>query len=564
MKNKVKNRVLVIDDEPVNIVALRQILTPEYDVYGVKDGATGVVTARQQQPDVILLDILMPEMDGFEVLSSLKSTEETRDIPVIFVTGLSSEGYEGKALDLGADDYIEKPFSDVVVKLRVQNILKVVNRTRTINERLRQQALMAKISHSFLTDSDIESMFTETLRTVGEFMDISQVLLLKYDEEEHVLLCRNEWLDPILNIETRLGDLFVLDEAVVSMISNLLATNEGDFCLHSNDPAVKHAMEPYRKHFNNYIMTPIFQKGKMCAVLDFSKEDDGEDWSESEIGLAVLVSGVFSGVFERHAIERDLNIVLKLKSELIAAKELAEHNRDLAERSSRAKSEFLSRMSHEMLTPMNAIIGMTQIAKISNSLDKTKSYIEKIDASAKHLVTMMHNVLDVSSGSSAFSLSESRFLISAMLEYILRRMAPDINKKHQTLSLDISQAIPETLYGDEKRITQVIVHLLANAIKFSPSQSEILLGAYIHEDEDDTLTLRIEVKDNGIGISEEQQRGLFELFEQADGSRTRKFGGIGIGLALSKCIVELMGGEICVESELGKGAKFTFTCKLKR
>ena len=151
-----------------------------------------------------------------------------------------------------------------------------------------------------------------------------------------------------------------------------------------------------------------------------------------------------------------------------------------------------------------------------------------------------------------------------MLEYILRRIKPALEKKQQTLTTNISQDIPKILIGDEKRITRATLHLLANATKFSPEESEIVLSIHVNEETDDSLVLRFEVSDNGIGISEEEQSTLFELFEQADGSVSRKYGGIGIGLPLSRCIVELMGGEIWVESELEKGAKFIFTCKLKK
>jgi len=200
---------------------------------------------------------------------------------------------------------------------------------------------------------------------------------------------------------------------------------------------------------------------------------------------------------------------------------------------------------------------------MSGDLDKIRSYINEIDVAAKHLVTMIHNVLDVSGGSGAFTLAEEPFLFSGMLDYIIGRVSPDMTKKNQTLSLYISPDMPETLVGDEKRITQVIIHLLSNASKFSHIDSKINLSAFVQDMSDNTITLWFDVKDNGIGISDEQQQNLFELFEQADGGNTRKYGGIGIGLPLSKCIVELMGGVIWVESELDKGSKFSFTCVVR-
>ena len=138
MTEEKRNTILVIDDEPANIVTIRHILNPDYTIYGVTDGMSGITAAKLQKPDLILLDIIMPDMDGYEVLKILKETGDTRDIPVIIITKLSTDESEEKGLILGADDYIMKPFSSVVVKLRVQNMLKIVNRTRML-ETLQQE-----------------------------------------------------------------------------------------------------------------------------------------------------------------------------------------------------------------------------------------------------------------------------------------------------------------------------------------------------------------------------------------------------------------------------------------
>jgi len=557
MRKAEKNSILIIDDEPANIIALRQILSPEYIVYGATDGQTGITAARTKSPDIILLDIIMPYMDGYEILAILKKTKETHNIPVVFITGLSGEIAEEKGLDLGADDYILKPFNSANIKLRVRNLIKTVNRTHTINERLRQQALMTRISHSFVSDIDLETLLTDSLRMVGEFMDVAYVLLYKIEDERNTLSCKNEWLNPELDLKSRIGKTIELDENIDEIISKMFKSEDGYACLHSNNPDHKEAMKPLRKSYECFITTPIFIKGKMSALLDFARDDDGHKWDESEIDLAVLVSDVFSGAFEREAMEDDLNVVLKLQSELVTAKEIAEQ-------SNRAKSEFLSRMSHEMLTPMNAILGMTQLAMMSKTPDKIGDCLDEVNKASRHLLTMIHDVLDLSGGSSAFSLVSECFSANAMVKYILSRVNPELEKKQQKLLTDVSEDIPKVLVGDEKRITRVILHMLSNAIKFSPEKSDIHLNIYVHEEKDNEITLKIEIADNGIGMSEDEKNNLFDLFEQADGSNNRKYGGIGIGLPLSRSIVEMLGGEIWVDSEPEKGTKFTFTCKVKK
>jgi CheY-like chemotaxis protein len=155
----------------------------------------------------------------------------------------------------------------------------------------------------------------------------------------------------------------------------------------------------------------------------------------------------------------------------------------------------------------------------------------------------------------------SDFSFAVLIRDILNRANSDIKKKQQSLTTNIDPSIPDTLVGDEKRLAQSIMNLLSNAVKFTPEQGLIQINAFVLRVEEETLVMQIEVIDNGIGISKEQREKLFIPFEQADGGIDRKFGGAGLGLAISKHIVGLMGGEIWVESEPGKGSKFAFTFK---
>jgi len=560
MSKKKRNKVLVIDDERANIIALTNILSTEYKVFAVIDSQMAFEAVEKNMPDVILLDILMPDMDGYDVIAALKSSEKTKDIPVIFITGLDSIEAEEKGFALGAVDYIIKPFHSAIVKLRVQSQIKLV-------EQLRQQALMTKISHSFLSGAYVDSLFAETLRMVGEFMDVAQVLLYRLEEDGKTLVCKNEWIHPDIDAEKLESDRFEkLEKPMISLMGKLLSGESGDMCSHSNNPEVKQAMRPYRKHFPNFIAAPIFIKGEVCAALDFSRDDDGCEWSESEIGLVILVASIFSGVFERNAIEHDLNVVLKLKTELIAAKELAEH-------SSRAKSEFLSRMSHEMRTPMNAVMGMMQVVKMQVGKlqgipegipDSINENFDKINTASHTLLRLIEDLLDISGMEyGVFKLYESVFDINEVFNAIIQTVEYNASLKEQTFKYNFDPAMPALFIGDEKRLKQVIANLLANAVKFTPDHGEIFFGARVLNEDSGNITLQFEVSDNGIGLSKEQQINLFNIFEQVDGGITRKHGGVGIGLALAKRIVEMMGGSIWVESELQKGAKFSFTCKLK-
>jgi len=393
---------------------------------------------------------------------------------------------------------------------------------------------------------------------VGEFMGIAQILLFKSDEERNLLICENEWINPKLTYESNIGSKLELLEPMMSLIDDLMREEKWFFGINSNDPIQKEAAKPYRKRYHTFISMPIYVKGRLHAVLDLSSEDNELEWSKSEIDLAILVAGVFSGVFERDAIEHDLNVVKRLKADLTTAKEHAEYL-------SRAKSLFLSRMSHEMRTPMNAIMGMMQIIKKRNAPDNIKGLLDTIDSQSRHLLELIDSVLDISDMEYGFfTLAESSFCWTTMIDDVLTEAHRNASAKHQTLESDIDPNIPSALVGDEMRLKQVVGNFLSNAVKYTQENGTVSFKARLISDDGVAVTLEMEVLDNGIGISKEQQSGLFDLFEQVDGSYTRKQGGIGIGLVLSKRIVEMMGGTIVVESELDKGAKFKFTCKCSK
>ena len=373
-----KNIVLIIDDETANIIALTNILSPEYEVYAAKNGKDAIELAKENLPDLILLDVIMPDMDGYEVISALKNSDITMSVPVIFITGLSNIDAEKKGLALGAADYISKPFNPDIVKLRVQSQLKIITHARALDEQI-------------------------------------------------------------------------------------------------------------------------------------------------------------------------------------------ECNRELAEHSSRGKSEFLSRMSHEMRTPMNAIIGMMQVIKKRGIPDDLKVYFNEIDTASKQLLCLIDNVLDISGMEyGIFKLSNAVFNIREMFQQVLEAANYNAALKNQIFSSDIDQKLPELLNGDRKRLKQVVDNLLANAVKYTAEQGKISFAARLINEDSGIITLQIEVTDNGIGISAKQQGQIFSIFEQADGSCTREYCGIGVGLPLSKRIASMMGGNILVESELDKGAKFIFTCNLHK
>ena len=541
------------------------------------------------------------------------------------------------------------------------DITEIKRAQESLNRRLGQQALMAAISQSFLQGQDIDLQIAEALRMTGEFMEGAQILFYQAEPDGCTLTCRSEWISPGLGFDSRLGSQWHLDDKLRALIVRM-RNGSVDRVLNSQNPVVRAEMAPFRVHFHNYIILPLFVKGKMYGVLDFARTDDAASMSESDIDLAKLVASLLTGGLDRHLLEaqlwqlssivesspqfilylaengridyvnpaagaitgyteaeiiqggletlfeaptvRDLRVrhipailengednfeiplirrdgerrimafsgfttgagrgtvgciasdvtdMRRLERELITA-------RDLAEQGSRAKSDFLSRMSHEMRTPMNAIIGMTTIAQASDDPEKKEYCLSQIDNASRHLLGVINDILDMSKiEADKFTLSAEPFVFGQMLQNVLDVVSFRVREREQTLTVSIDPALPTVMVGDAQRLSQVMTNLLSNAVKFTDDHGDIALRADLAAREDDICTLRIAVQDSGIGISSAQQSKLFHSFEQADGSIARRFGGTGLGLAISRSIVELMGGVIGVQSKLGEGSTFTIT-----
>ncbi|MCL2026556.1 MAG: ATP-binding protein [Leptospirales bacterium] len=235
-----------------------------------------------------------------------------------------------------------------------------------------------------------------------------------------------------------------------------------------------------------------------------------------------------------------------------------------AEQANLAKSNFLSKMSHEMRTPMNAIIGMSTIAQLTADKEKMEYCFTKINEASVHLLGVINDILDVSKiEAGKFELSYSYFNFKEMIDRVVSMINFRINEKNQRFEMLFDPRIPAIVKSDEHRFAQILTNLLSNANKFTPEGGSIILSVDILEINGPEYSIRVNVTDTGIGITPEQKERLFSSFEQADESIARKYGGTGLGLSISKSIIEAMGGKIWFESEAGKGSSFIFEVKLE-
>jgi signal transduction histidine kinase/CheY-like chemotaxis protein len=236
---------------------------------------------------------------------------------------------------------------------------------------------------------------------------------------------------------------------------------------------------------------------------------------------------------------------------------------EAAKQGVRSKDQFLSNMSHEIRTPMNGIIGMTDIL-LNTELDELQhKYLSAIDYSAKNLLVIINDILDLSKiNAEKLELEQVNFNIYNVLDSVCKTFEVKIKEKAIGLNLDIEEPLPEKVCGDPVRINQILLNIIGNAIKFTDKGS-VTLQCGVLEKNEEHIRLRFAIIDTGIGIKEENLGKIFESFSQANSSINRKFGGTGLGLPISKKLIELHGGTLKVESTLGEGTIFSFDIKLE-
>ncbi|GBU27372.1 hypothetical protein R84B8_00902 [Treponema sp. R8-4-B8] len=360
-------KIIVVDDNIENLTAIKNTLKDQYEVFPCSSAVNMFDLLEHFKPDLVLLDVEMPDINGYEAAAKLKSNEIFKDIPIIFLTSMNDAESEMAGLNLGAVDYIHKPFAAPLLLRRIK-------------------------THLSLIDHQLE-----------------------------------------------------------------------------------------------------------------------------------------------------------------------------AQNASRAKGEFLSHMSHEIRTPLNAIIGMINISLNTEDINKIKNCLQRANNASKHLMHIINDILDMSKiEAHKFELSYVEFNFEKTITNIFNVTNVRAEEKDINLSVNINKNVPTYIISDELRLSQIIINLVNNAIKFTLEKGKVTLSVEKTDESNGDITLRIEVADSGIGISEEQQKKLFTSYNQADSNISKNFGGTGLGLAISKEIVELMNGKIWIESELNKGSKFIFTIKVQK
>jgi|GEM_PF-3266183 len=443
------------------------------------------------------------------------------------------------------------------------DISKLKRAEKVLQQQADQERLLGTITQRIRSTLNLDEILNTTVTELHEFLQSDRVLVYRvFPDGTGAAIAESvsEPWDKILNI--------AFPEEVFPTVNYDRYVQGRIFALSDREASPQEIL-PCLAEFLAQInvraklVVPIVFKDSLWGLLIAHQCDRPRQWQWWEINMLEQVVSQLSiaiqqvNLFEQLQQElRDRQYAESLLSE--RNQQLTDSNEELA-RITRFKDEFLANMSHEIRTPMNAVIGMTHLALKTDLNLRQSEYLHKIQTASQHLLGIINDILDFSKiEAGKLAIEQIDFELGKVLENVSTLIAEKASTKGLELIFDVDRDLPRNFIGDPLRLGQILINYANNAVKFT-QKGEITIIVRLEEDREEDVVLYMAVKDTGIGLTEEQISLLFNSFQQADSSTTRKFGGTGLGLAICKRIAEMMGGEVGVESEFGKGSTFWST-----
>jgi signal transduction histidine kinase/response regulator of citrate/malate metabolism len=527
--------ILIVDDNADNLELLgRYVRRLHYTVVTAVDGHAAINLLRNQPVDLLLLDIMMPDVSGYEVLAQLKADDLLRHIPVIVISALNEFDSVIRCIDLGAADYLTKPFNATLLRARINACLE--------KKRLHDQ------QQAYLEELQIIQRID---RELNASLDVDRAMALTL-----------EWAIRRSGADAGLIGAVEADGIRIMASEGYSKDNptEQPMLFSGDIPAVQAAIatgQPQRQHIPphtyNHNGAGLIPAAVCQVVLPLRREND-------VIGLIVL---------ESHTERQCTDAIMAFLSRLSDHAAIAIANAQLyaaVQAANIAKSEFVSFSTHELKTPMTAIRGYTDIliTGIAGAITDTQTeFLQAIRTNVDLMITLVSDLADISRIESGhLNLDPEALPVSTVVEAALHSTRTQIAANEQVLLLDVAADLP-LVWGDRTRLTQVISNLVSNAYKYTPHGGEIHIHAEHVIDRPGTLhareVVRLSVQDSGYGISLEDQPRIFGKFFRGGSQDIANIPGTGLGLHITRHLVELQGGRIWFTSTPGEGTTFCFT-----
>ena len=521
-----KEKIIVLDDEKSIQELCKRVLTKEgYIVETYSEGKEVLERISKEKYDLILIDLIMPKIDGIKILKEIKKISPDTD--VIVMTGFATIDSAVETIRLGAWDYIAKPFEIDELKQKIKNCLERRKLSSEVNE-LKEILTLYEISQAMTSTLGLKQLLDLILKLACQALGADSGSIMLLDENQK---------------ELRVEAYFGLNREVVENLRIKIGERIAGWAAGHDEPLLLiNGLEKYkefshldsRPEIKSSMVVPLKIKDKLLGVINLNNTASSKNFTEKDLKLLTIFA---------------TNASLAINDAYVY---------DKIKELDRLKTEFLSNVSHELRTPLMSIQGAVELlldisGKKSNKTDNS-NLLEIIQRNSERMSDLIKDLLDFSKiEKGSFEIIKKKISIGNVIKEVVKEMTPIVEKKGLSFKHRIQREIPEIL-ADPDRIKQVLINLIDNAIKFTPSGGEITVGTKVHD-----KFIEIFVQDTGIGIAPNQHEKIFEKFYQVDGSTTRQYSGVGLGLAIAKSIVELHGGDIWVESQLGKGSKFIFT-----
>ena len=503
-------KILIIDDDRVDSTTISRSISQSgiiAEVDSVFSAKEGIEMIKSLKYDLIFLDYLMPDTDGISFLKKIRDLDI--ETPVIFVTSQGDEKIASQAILSGASDYIPKTL------LTPDGVSQSIRNAIKLNESLK----LRKAAELELTVNSNRLLEAQKLAKIGSWeINLHNNELYFSDEFFTIFDVERENIISMDYFKSCFTD--VKDLALFKKNLNYVKATGAETHFYHSITSKKGTV----KYINQFIKCLNDEKDVPCKIL-----------------------GTIQDISEQKRVEL----------ELIKAKEQAEEAVVI-------KEQFLTNMSHEIRTPMNGIIGFAKILETTKLNDDQKQSVEAIKKAGQNLMVIINDILDFSKiEANKMTVEEVNFSLSKTVYSVIELLTQNAVEKKIKLLCDLDATIHDELIGDPTKLAQILFNLIGNALKFTEKGFVELVVTEIEGNESDCL-LKFTVIDSGIGIQKDKIDSIFESFNQASNETTRKYGGTGLGLTITRRLVELQGGQITAESVVSKGSEFTFSLKYKK